>query len=85
MEYKLIKPITKSDGTKIETVTVKESYTGQDLKIIGNSGSKGDGDALIALVACSTGLSTSVVLNMDARDVRAVGEIARPFLAGGES
>ena len=83
MEYKLITPITKADGTKIETVTVKESFIGKDLKDIGNT--KGEGDALIALVVCATGQSSSVVLNMDARDVKAIGDLARPFLAGGEA
>lgn len=83
MEYKLITPVTKADGTKIETVTVKESFVGKDLKDIGNA--KGEGDALIALVVCATGQSASVVLNMDARDVKAIGELARPFLTGGEA
>ena len=82
MVYKLIVPITKANGEKIEEVEVKESYTGQDLKNIGNG--KGDGDALIALVVCATGLTASVILNMDARDVKAIGEKARPFLSGGE-
>ena len=83
MEYKLIKPITKANGEQIESVTVKESFVGKDLKDIGNA--KGEGDALIALVVCATGQSASVVLNMDARDVKAVGDIARPFLAGGDA
>ncbi len=83
MEYKLITPVTKADGTKIESVTVKESFVGKDLKDIGNA--KGEGDALIALVVCATGQSASVVLNMDARDVKAIGDFARPFLAGGEA
>ena len=83
MEYKLIKPITKANGEQIESVTVKESFVGKDLKDIGNT--KGEGDALIALVVCATGQSSSVVLNMDARDVKAIGDIARPFLAGGEA
>jgi hypothetical protein len=82
MDYKLIKPITKANGEQIESVTVKESFVGKDLKDIGNT--KGEGDALIALVACATGQSSSVVLNMDARDVKAIGDLARPFLAGGE-
>lgn len=82
MVYKLIVPITKANGEKIEEVEVKESYTGQDLKNIGNS--KGDGDALIALAVCATGLTASVILNMDARDVKAIGEKARPFLSDGE-
>lgn len=83
MEYKLIKPITKANGEQIESVTVKESFVGKDLKDIGNT--KGEGDALIALVVCATGLSASVVLNMDARDVKAIGELARPFLTGGNA
>ena len=83
MEYKLITPVTKADGTKIETVTVKEFFVGKDLKDVGNA--KGEGDAMIALVVCATGRSSSVVLNMDARDVKAIGELARPFLTGGEA
>lgn len=83
MDYKLIKPITKANGEQIESVTVKESFVGKDLKDIGNT--KGEGDALIALVVCATGQSSSVVLNMDARDVKAIGDLARPFLAGGEA
>lgn len=83
MDYRLIKPITKAAGEQIESVTVKESFVGKDLKDIGNT--KGEGDALIALVVCATGQSSSVVLNMDARDVKAIGDLARPFLAGGEA
>ena len=83
MDYRLIKPITKANGEQIESVTVKESFVGKDLKDIGNT--KGEGDALIALVVCATGQSSSVVLNMDARDVKVIGDLARPFLAGGEA
>lgn len=83
MDYRLIKPITKANGEQIESVTVKESFVGKDLKDIGNT--KGEGDALIALVVCATGQTSSVVLNMDARDVKAIGDLARPFLAGGEA
>ena len=82
MDYRLIKPITKANGEQIESVTVKESFVGKDLKAVGNT--KGEGDALIALVVCATGQTSSVVLNMDARDVKAIGDLARPFLAGGE-
>jgi hypothetical protein len=82
MEHTLIKPITKANGEQIESVTVKESYNGADLRAIGNT--KGEGDALIALVVCATGQSASVVLNMDARDVKAIGDLARPFLTSGE-
>lgn len=83
MEYKLIVPIVKPNDDKIESVTVKESYTGRDIKAIGNAG--GEGSAMIALVAAATGLSENVVLNMDARDVREIGAMAKPFLAGGEA
>lgn len=83
MEYALVKPIVKANGDEIKTVTVKESYIGKDIKDIGNA--KGEGDALIALVVCATGRSASEVLNMDARDVKAIGELARPFLTGGEA
>lgn len=83
MDYKLIVPVNKVDGSKIETVTVKESFTGRDIKAIGNAG--GEGSAMIALVAAATGLSENTVLGMDARDVKAIGELARPFLAGGEA
>lgn len=81
MEYKLIVPIPSLSGEKIETLTVRESYNGKDIKEIGNC--KGEGDAMITLVANATGQSMSAVLNMDARDVKAIGELARPFLAGG--
>ena len=83
MEYKLIVPVVKPNDDKIESVTVKESYTGRDIKAIGNAG--GEGSAMIALVAAATGLSENVVLNMDARDVREIGSMAKPFLAGGEA
>ena len=48
MEYKLKTPITKVDGEKIEVVEVKESFTGRDVRAIGNS--DGQGSAVIALV-----------------------------------
>ena len=32
MEHKLIKPIAKANGEQIESVTVKESFVGKDLK-----------------------------------------------------
>ena len=83
MEYKLITPVTKADGTKIETVTVKESFLGRDVRTVTNS--KGEGDAQIKLVACATGLSESVVDNMDARDVRALVKVVKPFFEPGEN
>ena len=83
MDYKLIVPIKKVDGTEIDHVTVKESFTGRDIKTIGNC--KGDGDSMIVLVSSASGLSENTVLNMDARDVKAIGELARPFLTGGEA
>lgn len=82
MDYQFITPVTKVTGEEIKSVTVKESYTGRDIKAIGNC--KGEGDAMIALVVAATGLGENVVLGMDARDVKAISELARPFLAGGE-
>ena len=82
MDYKLIVPITNVKGEKIEAVTVKESFTGRDIKAIGNAG--GEGSAMIALVVAATGLGENTVLNMDACDVREIGSMAKPFLAGGE-
>lgn len=82
MDYKLIVSVNKVDGSKIETVTVKETFNGRDLKAIGNAG--GEGSAMIALVAAATGLSENTVLGMDARDIRKIGTMAKPFLAGGE-
>lgn len=83
MDYKLIEPITKANGDKIESVTVKEKFTGRDVKVIGNAG--GEGSATIALVATATGLTEAVVLNMDSRDISNIGELARPFLSGGKA
>lgn len=81
MEYKLIKPVTKADGTKIETVTVKESFIGKDVRAVMNS--KGEGDAQVVLAACATGLSVPVIENMDARDVVSINKAAKPFFAPG--
>lgn len=83
MDYKLIKPVKKLDGGEIESVTIRESYNGRDIKFVMNS--KGEGDAMIALVSASTELPVNTVLNMDSRDVKAIGDIARPFFSGGEA
>jgi len=83
MEYKLVVPVSKVNGENIETVEVKESFTGRDIQSIGNA--KGEGSAMIALVVSATGLGENAVLNMDARDVQAIGTLAKPFLAGGEA
>ncbi len=82
MDYQLLVPVKKVTGEVIENVTIKESFTGRDVKAIGNC--KGEGDAIIAIVANATGLSENYVLNMDARDVSKIGKIAKPFLSGGE-
>lgn len=81
MIYKLVKPVTKVNGETITEVTVKEEYTGRDNKAVGNC--KGNGDAVIALVVCATGLSENTVLNMSSRDVNAIAEVAANFLANG--
>lgn len=83
MDYTLIEPITKSNGEKIETVSVKEKFNGCDVKAIGNAG--GEGSATITLVARATGLTEAVVLNMDSRDISKIGALAKPFLSGGEA
>jgi hypothetical protein len=83
MDYTLIEAITKPNGEKIETVSVKEKFTGRDVKVIGNAG--GEGSATIALVATATGLTEAVVLNMDSRDISKIGALAKPFLSGGEA
>lgn len=83
MEYKLITPVTKADGTKIVTVNVKETFVGRDVRAVSNS--KGEGDAQIKLVACAIGVSESVVDNMDARDVRALVKAIKPFFEPGEN
>ena len=74
MDYKLVSAFTKVDGTKIESVTIKETFIGRDVKYVMNS--KGEGDAQIRLVACATGLSENTVENLDARDVN---EISKAF------
>lgn len=81
MDYRLKVPVTKPNGEKIESVTIREQYTGRDNKAIGNC--KGNGDAEIALVVCATGLSENTVLNMSSCDVNAIAEVAANFLANG--
>ena len=36
MDYELIVPVKKVDGSEVKTVTVKESFTGRDIRAIGN-------------------------------------------------
>lgn len=60
MDYQLLVPVKKVTGEVIENVTIKESFIGRDIKAIGNC--KGEGDAMIALVANATGLSENQVL-----------------------
>lgn len=83
MEYKLKTPVQKVTGEQVETVTIKESFTGRDIRAIGNC--KGEGDSLIALVSAATGLSENTVLGMDSRDVVAVGQLAAPFFNLGKA
>ena len=80
-EYTLIKPIGEGES-KVENVTIKEEFTGRDIETIGNAG--GEGSSMIALVSAATGLGKAKVLNMSAVDVKNIGEIAKPFFAGGE-
>lgn len=83
MDYELIKPVKKLDGGEVKSVTIRESYNGHDVKFVMNN--KGEGDAVIALVSAATELPVNTVLNMDSRDVKAIGDIARPFFSGGET
>lgn len=80
-EYTLIKPIGEGES-KVEKVTIKEEFTGRDFETVGNAG--GEGSAVIALVSAATGLGKAKVLNMSSVDVKNIGEIAKPFFAGGE-
>ena len=80
-EYTLIKPIGEGES-KVEKVTIKEEFTGRDVETIGNAG--GEGSAMIALVSVATGLGKTKVLNMSSADIKNIGEIAKPFFAGGE-
>lgn len=83
MEYKLIKPITKANGETVESVTIKDEFTGRDFKTIGDAG--GQGSQSIKMTMVATGLTEAVVLNMDARDVSAISRLVRPFFDDGEA
>ena len=80
-EYTLIKPIGEGES-KVEKVTIKEEFDGRDLETVGNAG--GEGSAMIALASVATGLGKTKVLNMSSVDIKNIGEIAKPFFAGGE-
>jgi len=83
-EYKLIRPIQKVDGETLEVIKVKDGLTGADLREIGNT--KGDGDTLIAIASAMViGVSKNTILNMDARDVKALAAMAKDFLGDGEA
>lgn len=84
MEYRLITPIKKVTGEEIETVEIKEVFTGRDLKAIGKAGNEGDGAVLISLVAAAINQSENTVLNMNSKDIRKIGELAKPFFIDGE-
>lgn len=81
MQYKFLSPVQKVNGEKLEEIELKESFTGRDVRAIGNAG--GEGSATIALVSAATGLSENTVLGMDARDVAVIANMAKPFLVGG--
>lgn len=81
MQYKFLSPVQKVNGEKLEEVELKESFTGRDVRTIGNAG--GEGSATIALVSAATGLSENTVLGMDARDVAVIANLSKPFLVGG--
>lgn len=82
-EYKLKTPIHKLDGEIVETVQLKDGFTGADLEKIGNA--KGEGSVLITIAnAVVVGLSETYIRNMDARDVKALAQKAQAFFADGE-
>ena len=80
-EYTLIKPIGSGES-EVKTVTIKEEFTGRDFETVGNAG--GEGSAIVALVSAATGLGKAKVLSMSSVDVKNIGDIAKPFFAGGE-
>ena len=82
-EYKLLKPIQKVDGSKIEVVEIKEDFDGNDIEKIGNT--VGDGTILNTIVACAINQSLTVVRNMSGRDIKKIAEIAKGFLDDGEN
>ncbi len=51
MQYKFLSPVQKVNGEKLEEVELKESFTGRDVRAIGNAG--GEGSATIALVSAA--------------------------------
>ena len=41
MQYKFLSPVQKVNGEKLEEVDLKESFTGRDVRAIGNAGGEG--------------------------------------------
>lgn len=82
--YTLKKPISNIDGTLIESVDVKEDFSGADLEAIGNAGGK-EGTAMITIVAHAIDKPIAVVRAMSGKDIRAIAKMAQDFLADGES
>lgn len=82
--YRLKKPCPNIDGKTVETVEVKEEFTGADLEAIGNAGSK-EGTAMITIVAHAIDMPLAFVRNMSGKDVRAISKMVQDFLASGES
>lgn len=80
--YKLKKPCNSLDGSTIDTVEVKEDFTGADVEAIANAGDK-EGTALITIVSHAIDKPMSVVRGMSGKDVRAIAKMVQGFLADG--
>lgn len=86
VEYKLKKPINKVTGEKIESVELRDDFSGDDLEKVGNARSNGgDGTSMIQMVACATGLAVNVVKTMASCDIIAISGIVQPFFGDGEA
>lgn len=82
--YTLRQPLELRDaaGALVETVTelALHRLRGRDMRALDNA--KGNGSALLALLAASSRLPPSTVDLMDAEDVTAAGAIVAGFLGG---
>lgn len=80
--YKLKRPCNSLDGSTIDTVEVKEDFTGADVEAIANAGDK-EGTALITIVSHAIDKPMAVVRGMSGKDVRAIAKMVQGFLADG--
>lgn len=86
-DFTLITPITKEDGVKIETVTMKEPTAG-DLEYSEQTGNGNNGRS-IALISRVSGVNPKYVRMLGGRDYTILSEYISSFLepspATGES